>query len=690
MSNDQPAAEKPPLNAGEFLRQLLQELNTQVGGIWVAGEGQLKPAFSIGLEESGLFEGAEGKSFLQQILSDTLNQARPQIYDTEGLITPKAFGHATLFVVPMLIPNARPGIVLVADRPQLPQQQRLGVIRHIESRCRELAQQLAKMIPPRPTVVPLGGALPSADVSPATAPTIQIGSPSPTQGVTQQVPAESRQAADPQAVLNYLLSLQRSLDLNEVANVIVNDGRILFGADRVSLAMRRGRKAVISAVSGQESVHPRGNLIRALRRLTQKVIQAGEPFRYDGSLANVPKQLEEPLADFIQEGGARFLLIAPLLQPERLVKPEDLPGGGKRKQIDRKTIGALIVEQMSSSEPSAKLKGTLDSVIDHVSAAAFNARSHSSIFLLPLWSSIGRFFEWLRGRRLVAALAIVALLVAAGVSLAVVPWDYRVDASGQLMPVIQREVFAPWDGQIIELYVQDREIVEVEQPLFRLRNDELAAELVKVENEVQQKQKLRHSLQAQIDDAEKNSKPDEANKARGKELETNVEIKGALLQLGILKDRTEHLTVRAPIAGRVTTFQVEQLLLNRPVKRGDALLQVMDESGDWQLELEIAETRVGRILRAQKALSQNLEIEYQLLTSLESRYQAKLKSLGSRTVTAEEKGSVLEARATLNSDDLPSRVIGAEVRARIGCGLSNLGDVLFGDVVEFVQKYCWW
>ena len=694
MSNDEPGSGNPPLNAGEFLRQVLGELGSRVGAIWIGGSGQLIPLFAIGLEESGLFNGPNGRQFLQQILSDSINQGRAQTFDTEGLIEPTAFGHATLFVVPMLISNTQPGVVLVAERPNLPQQQRIGMMRHIELRCRELTNQIAKMV--APSQVPASGTATAPSLGPSLAPSLgAVRGAVPPQVSSPQIPsaassAAARQEVDPQAVFDYLLSLQRSLDLNEVSNVVVNDGRVLFGVDRVSLAMLRGRKAVVTAVSGQESVHPRGNLIRAMRRLTQKVLAAGEPFRYDGSIGNVPKELEEPLAEFIQEAGTRFLMIVPLLEPERLVKPEEPMGGGKPQRIDRQPIGALIVEQMSSSEPSTQLKGTLDSVADHIAAAAYNSHSHSTIFLLPVWRSMGRFFEWLRGRRLAIAGAIAAALVAAGAALVLVPWDYRVDGTGRLMPVTQREVFAPWDGQVKDLLVEGGDHVEKDQPLIKLRNDELEAELAKVNGELLEKQKLFHSLKAQADEAEKNGKKDEKLKANGKAMETQVEIESGLLQQQMLRDRQERLTVRAPIAGIVTTFQVQQLLENRPVKRGDLLLQVMDEKGDWQLELEIAEHRVGRILKAQKELGQHLPIEYRLLTSPESSYKATLKTLATRTVTAEEDGSVLEARATLDTEQLPSRAIGADVRARIGCGKSNLGDVLFGDVVEFIQRYLWW
>ena len=695
MSNDKTGTIDRPMNAAEFLWQLLSELGAQVGAVWVSGEGQLIPVLTIGLEDCRLFDSVEGKQFLQQILIDTLSQARAQTFDTEGLIEAGEFGHATLFVAPLMIPNSQPGVILVVERPNLPQQQRLGIMRHIEVRCRELRRQIAMT-----TESELPSELESIESAEFPVPEVVVPPTDPEAAPVASIPqititpppaeAKSSSAVTESEVFAYVLSLQRSLDLNEVANVAVNDGRVLFEVDRVSLALVQGRRVTIKAVSGQESVHPRGNLIRSMRRLTQLAITAGEPFRFDGSLNNVPKQLEESLADFIQEAGTRFLLIVPLIEPERLVKPEEPMGGGKTKQVVRPTIGALIIEQMNHSEPSKRLKSVLDLVTDHVAAATFNARNHSSIFLLPVWRSIGRFMEWLRGSRLAIAMAIIALLAIAGTAMVLVPWEYRVEGMGRLMPVIQREVFAPWDGQVVDLFVEGDERVEQGQELIKLRNDELEAELVKTRNELDEKSKLLFSLKAQYEEAERSGKSDERLRVKGKEVETQVEIKGLQSQLEILKDRRERLTVRAPIAGVVTTFQVRQLLLNRPVKRGDVLVQVMDDKGDWQLELEIAEHRVGRILKAQKVLGPELPIEYRLLTSPESSYEATLKSMGTRTVTSEEKGSVIEARATLDAANLPKRTIGTDVRARIGCGQSYLGDVLFGDVIEFIQRYLWW
>lgn len=512
----------------------------------------------------------------------------------------------------------------------------------------------------------------------------------PTPPDSDQIPENQRQ------LFEFVFNLQRSLDLTEVANVAVNDGRLLCGVDRVSLVLRRGRRTVVVAVSGQESVHPRSNLIRAMAMLCDKAIAAGEPFLFDGTLESLPPPLETALAQFIQEAASRYLLIVPLFAPSRLVPAEDPSDSRKSEQRESTCIGCLAIEQMSNSQPTRQLKSNIDVIIPHIGAAICNAESHSTIFLLPLWRSIGRFLERLRGWRLTVAGLIVLAILLSGGALAFIPWEYRVDATGRLMPVIQREVFAPWDGEVVELRVQGGEHVEVGQILLILRSDELSAELVTIENKIHEKRKLLLSLQAQHDVAEKQADRDESVKLQGKIVETNVEIEGASIQATVLHDRLERLTIKAPIAGVVTTFQVEQLLLNRPVRRGDVLLQVMDDSGDWRLEMEIAEQRIGRILQAQKRAHQSgagdlgLPITFCLLTQPEANYDGNLTSLATRTVTAETQGSILEATGSVDKSRLPGRLIGAEVRARIGCGPTSLGDVLFGDVVEFVEKYLWW
>ena len=68
-----------------------------------------------------------------------------------------------------------------------------------------------------------------------------------------------------------------SLDPREAAYTIANEGRRLVECDRVSVAIRKGRKCYIEAVSGQDLFDKRSNTIRLLGKLATAVVASGDP-----------------------------------------------------------------------------------------------------------------------------------------------------------------------------------------------------------------------------------------------------------------------------------------------------------------------------------------------------------------------------------------------------------------------------
>jgi hypothetical protein len=141
----------------------------------------------------------------------------------------------------------------------------------------------------------------------------------------------------------------------------------------------------------------------------------------------------------------------------------------------------------------------------------------------------------------------------------------------------------------------------------------------------------------------------------------------------------------------VATFQVEQLLQDRPVQRGDLLLEVMDDRGDWRLELDVPDYRMGHVLRALAAEESDvLPVDYVPATDPRRELQGTLTEIATRSSESEASGAVVRVFAAIDPDDLPGRRIGAEVDARIRCGERSLFYCLFGDVVEFLQRRLWW
>jgi len=67
-----------------------------------------------------------------------------------------------------------------------------------------------------------------------------------------------------------------SLDLKETAYAVVNDGRKLVGCDRLSVALKISGRVMVEAISGQEIVEQRSNLVRELTRVCKTVIRSGK------------------------------------------------------------------------------------------------------------------------------------------------------------------------------------------------------------------------------------------------------------------------------------------------------------------------------------------------------------------------------------------------------------------------------
>ena len=57
------------------------------------------------------------------------------------------------------------------------------------------------------------------------------------------------------------------MELKETAYIVANEGRRLIGCDRVSVAIKKGRKCKVQAISGQDTIENRSNIVAALNKL---------------------------------------------------------------------------------------------------------------------------------------------------------------------------------------------------------------------------------------------------------------------------------------------------------------------------------------------------------------------------------------------------------------------------------------
>jgi hypothetical protein len=382
--------------------------------------------------------------------------------------------------------------------------------------------------------------------------------------------------------------------------------------------------------------------------------------------------------------------LLPLIEPEPLISRREDEHRRKAPARPRETIGCLVIEQTAESRPRVTVEARSALLAEHVSAVLTRARQNDRILFLRLWQTLGHGVEWFHGRRLaktLAALAAVALVVA---SLWLVPYDYRVTGKGKLMPVQRHQIFAPENGHVVEIFVRGGDKVKKGQKLLQLSNEQLTAEyndnLSKLDQAAQQ---VRSSVAETNTASHDGDRPAmlRAESARGK---AQIEQVGLSEIVTIQKKRVDSLLITAPIDGRIASFQLEETLQNRPVQQGELLLEDMDESGPWRLELEVEGSRMGHVLRAWKASPDHkLDVEFIPATALESTFTATLDSISTHSAVSNDQSIIFEMHASTDASKIPDKWIGAEVRAKINCGPRSLGYVLFGDVVEFIRQKLW-
>ncbi|HEY4261249.1 MAG TPA: HlyD family efflux transporter periplasmic adaptor subunit [Schlesneria sp.] len=631
----------------QFLRHLLEAISASAGCIWLIENSRLRLCAESRYATTGFQDHGPIQKFNQQLLSKVTANCQSQLKHTDDE-QDCSFPSRHLLILTAIQQGGKcVGVVEIFQRPDVAASSRPGYLQFVEQMTAYASRYVEH----------------------------------------QQVPPGTAEAGGfDEDLARFGLQLQRSLCVNEVAQVAVNDGRLLVRCDRASIVMQKRGRPCTAAVSGQESIHHRSNLVTSMNRLGREVIRSGVALKYVGMTDDFAPQVKDRLADFVQESGARLVYVIPLRESRPLLgtEPKDHRGVAASK-----VFGCLVIEQFHQSEPTTALTQKLDWFVQYSAAALSNARTHESLFLLPVWSALGRTAEWFHGQKLLKTLAVLAVVTGICYVMAFVNADFRIEGKGRLMPIQRREIFASYDGDVIDVLVSSGERVTAGQLLVKLRNNELQTETIAVESQREEKLKQLAGLQAERDEAIKSPTRDRSHRVEGDIAKTNAELQGLDRRLKMLQDRKQLLEVRSPIEGVVSTFEVDQLLRHRPVRRGEILLEVMDDKGPWELELNVAQHRMGHLALAQSEISKSLPIEYLLVTAPEQTYQATLREVGTRVVPSDDNRPVVELLATPEMDEQLTRRIGAEVRARLYCGRKPLGYVLFGDVVEFAQRYLW-
>lgn len=641
-------AEEADFYAG-FLDRVVAALAAVGGAVWVLNKaGTLELAHQINLRQTGLADSEEALAQHGRLLRRAMAAA-------EGVLVPPQSGSGDaeeggnptdclLVLGPVAVDRQVQGLIEVFQRPGTPPNTQRGYLRFLLQMC-DLAADYLK--------------------------TRQLRHYTSRQALWGQLEQFTRAA-------------HASLDPRLTAYTIANEARRLIECDRVSVAIRRGKQCQVEAVSGQDTIDKRSNTIALLNRLTTAVVRTGETVWYTGSTRDLPPQVEEALEQYVDETHTKMLAILPL--KHELETPETAEE--RKDHQPAQPVGALVVEQIEDSRLTETSRHRIEVVREHSAIALANAVEHHSLFLMPLWKTLGKAKWVVTGRRLpktIAALSAVVVLLLAAV---LVPADFELEGRGTLQPVVRQDVFAMIDGVVTDVTVNQGDLVEKDQLLAVLRSHELDVSLAQVQGD---RDRTLEDLTAKTSILLQDNRlpPEQRLQISGEVRELQRALESYNAQLQLLHEKQAQLEVRSPRAGQLLTWDVKNRLIHRPVQRGQILMTVADPSQEWELEVLMPEHRMGHIARAENEARQRGEpllVRYILATDPGTTHQGRVIEVHRMAEVKGEEGNTVLVRVAIDKRDLDDLRPGATVIARIHCGTRSIGYVWLHDLFAFIRQ----
>jgi multidrug efflux pump subunit AcrA (membrane-fusion protein) len=639
---------------GGFLPRVVSAMGALSGAVWTCGEnGRLKLEYQVNLAQTGLENSPQGRLQHGALLKSVLDGGQTVLFQPgAGAAAENGPGNPSehlLVLAPLMVEHQPQGVIEIFQRAGSSPNAQRGYLRFLGQMC-DLACSYLKS-------------------------------------------RRLRQLEENQTlwrqVESLIDSLHRSLDVRETAYTIVNEGRRVIGCDRVSLAVGAGPGAcAIEAVSGLDRMDRRAAEVQLLSRLASAVLRTGEALWSDGSDQELPPQIQQPLQAYLDRSHARLIAVLPLARrpADHTAEPDAQRQGGR----SQKAIGALIVEQYREATISETLQQRSALVAHHAAGALTNAIEHSSLFLLPVWKALGQLTWAFRRQALPKTLLVVALLVGAIYALATVPTDFQVQARGKLQPAQRREIFAPLDGLVVRVPLEHGQMVEPGAVLAEMTNTDLDLDVAALlGRQTTNQERLAALSRALLDNKGGAARlaPADENRLAGEILQLKQEAENIVRELALERDKQRQLTVVAPQRGQVVTWKVRDLLLQRPVIRGQSLLTLANPDGPWELELYLPERRLVHVQRA----IDSLDVAFVLSSHPGSTFRGRVVEIEQAAEVRGDEGNTVLVRVAVNKDELPPLHDQTTVTAKLRCGRTSIGYAWFCDLIETVQtKILFW
>jgi len=471
----------------------------------------------------------------------------------------------------------------------------------------------------------------------------------------------------------YVQAIHVSLDLRATAYAIANEGRRLLEADRVSVAVNRGRKYEVLAVSGLDTIDRRAEEVVRMSEMATVVAATGEPFWHPEADADLPPQLENVVGRYVDKSHSRTVGVLPLHTSDE-----------RPNSQDSSPIGALIVDEFTDDRDPAERSLRAETVVRYGAAALGNALTHHSLPLLPLVKGLAKAKRAFGPRSLPKTIAVLIAVVAIALAVVLIPAELQIGARGILQPAVQQHIFAHVDGTVEEVPVVHGQTVEADQVLVRMSNSDLEMDITTLIGQKTSAMQRRLAIKGAL--LKHTNLPAEERNRLSSELAQLKDKEDSIdRQLELYRRKEEQLTVRSPRPGQVVTWHVEEMLQERPVQKGQILMSIVDPDGQWLLELDVAESDIRHVAQFDE-LDSSLKVKFSLHTHPGREFEGEVVEIQKTAEMRSSRTGVVVVRVAVDEAELPELRSGTTVNAQILCGNRSIGYVWFRDLIETVQS----
>jgi Barrel-sandwich domain of CusB or HlyD membrane-fusion len=651
----------------EFLNRSVAAVAATGGAFWMMdGRGGLRLQYQVEFGATGLMDGRVKTAPHDALLGCMLQASQAQIVPPSAVIegVPQAFNPTeyALIISPLMVDKQVVGLLEILMDPTRRAAQQKSTLRFVSDLCDLAATYLKNR--------------------------------------------QMRQMMSQQRLWNQLEGfthqIHGSLDLKETAYAVVNDGKRLVACDRLTVALKIGGRTMVEAVSGQEVVEQRSNLVRELTRLCKVVIRSGEDLVYTGNTDGLAPDIRDALEMYVDESGSKVVVVT------LLHKPEVLETGTETKVKEKVPFGCLVAEQIGDELAPTDMHARTEVVSRHASTALFNSQEHHKIFLKPLFKALGSPWRMLRGRTLAKIGAGLAAVLAVIAAMAFIPCTLTIEGHGSLLPEARQKIYAPVPGIVGEVRVDHDARVKKGDILAKLDSFELQKELKRLIADNQKALSQMSSLEIQSQKLQSSQDNQEQLQVQAQKAEARITAKSTKEQIDILNEQIESMTIRSPQDGIITTWEAKKNLLGKPVEIGTELLNIAATDGDWILEVEVPDDDMGPILAAQSKLDKEiaegkkkvgtpLRTYFVPMTGPETLYEGYVVRIapGAEKIAeaADQYKNRYVVKVTVSFSDAVRKDYlarnqidemrpGAEVRARVDCGRTNLAYYLLRKPIQ--------